>query len=339
MLGTLLQLSARLATQLRQFFHIRHILFQQGDALVCLLQRPILGGKIISGSRRARLGSGLGFIHFGQLELILGWLCRSRRLFIRRCTNLATGLPPGIGSGWRVRDDCTQLASVFAVFGTLCRHQATCIRRRHSQRRLAIWQIQNPPGTQAIHVSAIKRIGIAAIQRSEHLLHRDAFRLVLLGDGTQRIAPANRIRCSRCRLGSGRIRNRLFLGACTRLGSPFNDARCFGCARRGRLLNGRRNARLNRRSNGIAAVVLGGVQQEGVLANQAATCPAQFNEHVEERFIHRLDGSQRHNRLTRSGLHRKLDLKQCTIELDIGLPERVRRRQSRRQGVSLIGLQ
>ena len=159
---------------------------------------------------------------------------------------------------------------------------------------------------QAVHVVAREGLGILSVQAHQHLVQRHARQFMLLGNGRQRLAALDvdgflGRGCSRLRLRGWGCRRRGGFVAGRRAGSSTAGRRCRR-SRRGQCgggltLAGRRRGRHHRRGgrgghcrrHGLRHVAArrGRIKQQGVLAHQPPLGPAQVQDDVDKRLLHR----------------------------------------------------
>jgi hypothetical protein len=204
---------------------------------------------------------------------------------------------------------------------------------------------QDAARLQAVHVVADEGVRIRAVQRDQHHVERDVDGLELGGDAAEAVAGLDAVLAAMAPFAGCDCRTRRHVGI---LGGRTDAAALRTLGRglvRGRGLCGRFRARTRRRLMALAwrdlgrlrRAQLGRIEQEGVLAHQAAVGPRQFQQHVDERLVERL--ARRHaDELTATTL---LDVEaqrqQRRIEVDVGGAEGLGRSQLGRQAGCLLG--
>jgi len=86
----------------------------------------------------------------------------------------------------------------------------------------------------------------------------------------------------------------------------------------------------------LGAAHLGRIEQEGVFAHQAPAVPAQFEQHVDERFVDRLGRGDLDELARAALLDREAQRAQGWIEFDVRQAEGVGRRQLGAQAARLV---
>ena len=196
-------------------------------------------------------------------------------------------------------------------------HLLVGFRRIDGGQRLAIRHIENTPRPDQVDVAADECVLVRAVQRDQHLIERYAIWLIPARDGAQGVAFLHffLLRAG----GHRRCRN----GA--RFGARHGLARRRDCNRRGPWLRYR-----DRRSGDrLRSPIFGRIEQERVLAHQPPRGPLQFNQKIQERFVHRLHGRQPNDRPVAALVDCKLQADQRRTQLDTSLAERLRRGEAR----------
>ena len=177
--------------------------------------------------------------------------------------------------------------------GCLRRYHATRLGQSHRAGSVLVGQIEDYATLEPVYVATNERIGVAALDRHEHLLKTHAILLGLARNLVEGIATLDFIVA-----GS--------LGLRRRYRRRFRRRRGLGDRRRHRgrracLHSGRRHwrsgarllrlhCRLGLRSSHLRqhGLHVGGIEQEGVLPHQATRGPIELDQHIDKRLVDRL---------------------------------------------------